>query len=88
MYHEAGSRLPPRREFETINETEHQQCRSPPHIGVQVVENHARIGWRIYQLVNSRSEYQCAIHASEMPMKNQIEIMLCSSAYQKMSTRK
>src|SRR6266403_4776610 len=68
------SGLPPRREFETINKPEHEQRRSPPHTGVQVEEDHAGIGWRIYQLVNSRSEYQRAIHgqrnANEKPDGN------------------
>jgi hypothetical protein len=53
--------LSPGREFETINETEYQQHRAPPHIRVQVKEDHARTYRRIYQLVDSRRKDQRTI---------------------------
>ena len=47
--------------------------KAPPYVGVQVEEDHSRIHWRIYQLVNSRSQNQRPLNGQQDADENQYE---------------
>src|ERR1700691_5384844 len=85
--------LSPWREFEAIKSTDHQQERPPPHVSVQVEEDHGMQG-RIHKLINPRSQDQRAVDgqrdADKKPDGNHVlrlrlpeNLVTRKSAYQK-----
>src|SRR5882762_7522244 len=53
---------PPRAENQAIDESDHKQDCSPPHVGMQVEQYNARIFRRIHKLINSGAKNQRTIH--------------------------
>jgi hypothetical protein len=58
-----------RSELQTVDETDHQQYRAPPDIGMQVKEHDRRMGRRMQHFPHSSAGNQNSVHQQGNPDK-------------------